>query len=368
MALFTSQEAPEDNWRVGKEKLEELVGDHKRVLFIGVTCGFSAPYVASQLHYAMDHLDVVTPVLLGFNPIERARTVKIEGWDRTFKDVVDALLPAVEQGKAFILNPVVGPEPLTGSTRMKGGSATKILLELCLTQALTTTTPEKPTISALHSQLDGYRSAVSNVYKSAPELAKVVDTAGETLKAGGSIVYVGWDAYGIAGLVDASECPPTYNATFEDVRAFLHNGYTALANVDGSLEHLGANFKMDWNSLRNYIATSLSQRDLVIVLVGDGLPSDASDELKEICKSAQEKSKVARLTVSKAGGPAVISWDFPWVAHAEVLLEDNAGFPGFLKQAELAMKLLVNAVTTGGHVIKGKVGGTLPVSMLMRLA
>jgi hypothetical protein len=35
-----------------------------------------------------------------------------------------------DNSKYFIVNPVVGPEPLTGSTRMKSGSATKILLEV----------------------------------------------------------------------------------------------------------------------------------------------------------------------------------------------------------------------------------------------
>ena len=46
-----------------------------RVLFIGITCGLSAPYVAGQLHYCLQNLDVFTPVLLGFNPCDMARLV-----------------------------------------------------------------------------------------------------------------------------------------------------------------------------------------------------------------------------------------------------------------------------------------------------
>jgi len=45
----------------------------ERVLFIGITCGLSAPYVAGQLDYCMNNLDVFTPVLLGFNPITLSR-------------------------------------------------------------------------------------------------------------------------------------------------------------------------------------------------------------------------------------------------------------------------------------------------------
>ena len=40
-------------------------------------------YVAAQLDYANQHRDTIIPVLLGFNPIERARTVPIEGWSKT---------------------------------------------------------------------------------------------------------------------------------------------------------------------------------------------------------------------------------------------------------------------------------------------
>lgn len=40
---------------------------------------------------------------------------------------------------------------------------------------------------------------------------------------------IGRAAFGVAGLVDASECPPTYNATHEDVRGFLDGGYETLS-------------------------------------------------------------------------------------------------------------------------------------------
>ena len=45
--------------------------DH--VLYVGITCGMSAPYVAGQLDHCMDNLDKFTPVLLGFNPTYLSR-------------------------------------------------------------------------------------------------------------------------------------------------------------------------------------------------------------------------------------------------------------------------------------------------------
>ena len=40
---------------------------------MGITCGLSAPYVAGQLDFCMEHLDRFVPVLIGFNPVDSAR-------------------------------------------------------------------------------------------------------------------------------------------------------------------------------------------------------------------------------------------------------------------------------------------------------
>lgn len=91
IALFTSQEAPEDNWKKGQEDLIEVSRNKKSVLFIGISCGLSAPYVAGQLDYCMRHPDIFIPVLLGFNPVYQARQITLEAWDKSFLDVANAL-------------------------------------------------------------------------------------------------------------------------------------------------------------------------------------------------------------------------------------------------------------------------------------
>lgn len=67
---------------------------------------------------------------MGFNDASVARKVKIEKWNKTMFDVVSQLSSNVGSGRHFILNPIVGPEPLTGSSRMKGGTITKVLIEV----------------------------------------------------------------------------------------------------------------------------------------------------------------------------------------------------------------------------------------------
>jgi N-acetylmuramic acid 6-phosphate (MurNAc-6-P) etherase len=75
----------------------------------------SAPYVASQLDYAMDN-EIYECVLLGFNSVELARNAPIENWNKTFREVAVNLQ---KRERHFIINPIVGPETITGSTRMK---------------------------------------------------------------------------------------------------------------------------------------------------------------------------------------------------------------------------------------------------------
>ena len=229
------RQAPEDNVDAGRRAIEAALRGCGRALYIGITCGFSAPYVAAQLDYCIGRAGT-TAVLLGFNPIDRARRVPIEGWDRTFADVAAAMVAA---DNCIFLNPVVGPECHTGSTRMKGGSATKLLLEAIFALALGAEGGSRVQPEAVRPVLLEYAAAVRGAYAEPAALAAGVEAAGAALRAGGRLLYLGEGTPGVCSLVDASECPPTYNATAEDVRAFVRGGYEVLGNDDGDLAPLG---------------------------------------------------------------------------------------------------------------------------------
>jgi hypothetical protein len=58
---------------------------------------------------------------MGFNDISLARDAAVEGWSKTVFQVVQQLHERTRASpNHFILNPVYGPEPVAGSTRMKG--------------------------------------------------------------------------------------------------------------------------------------------------------------------------------------------------------------------------------------------------------
>jgi N-acetylmuramic acid 6-phosphate (MurNAc-6-P) etherase len=70
-AIVKSVEAAEDDWTAGLGLLEEYNCDRtmKSVVYIGITCGLSAPFVAGQLHFCLRHRPKFFPVVVGFNPI-----------------------------------------------------------------------------------------------------------------------------------------------------------------------------------------------------------------------------------------------------------------------------------------------------------
>jgi N-acetylmuramic acid 6-phosphate etherase len=61
-----------------------------------------------------------------------------------------------------------------------------------------------------------------------PEVAGVADAVAERLRAGGRLFYVGTGTSGRLGVLDASECPPTFGVSPELVQGIIAGGYEAL--------------------------------------------------------------------------------------------------------------------------------------------
>ena len=84
-----------------------------RVAAIGVTCGLSARYVEGFIRTARAAPHLLCSAIVGFNP---ASASKIE------------LFQEGGPPDTYLLNPAIGPEALTGSVRLKCGTATLAIL------------------------------------------------------------------------------------------------------------------------------------------------------------------------------------------------------------------------------------------------
>ncbi len=109
-AMFKAQEGAEDSATLGIEDLQRIAFSANDVL-VGIAASGRTPYVLGALQYA-NQLGATT-VALSCNPDS-----------------------AIAQLANIAISPVVGPEALTGSTRLKSGTAQKLVLNMLTTAAM----------------------------------------------------------------------------------------------------------------------------------------------------------------------------------------------------------------------------------------
>ncbi|XP_061666520.1 glucokinase regulatory protein isoform X2 [Syngnathoides biaculeatus] len=336
-ALFSSQEAPEDDPHLGMLCLKKACEGKKRVLFIGISCGLSAPFVAGQLDFCLRHLEVFTPVLLGFNPAHQARNEPVRGCPFTFLNVVQRMQALAKSRRAFLINPSVGPEAISGSSRMKGGSATKMLLEVILCAAHAAVfSHEAATHQAILQHLRAYEKSVAVTYSHSTAIAGLVAAAGQSLLSKKHVCYLGWGSLAVLGLIDASECEPTFGAAQGDIQGFISGGYRALNNNEGS------------------IALMVYVKDTVILIYND---TDNIAEVMNIAYRVREKmSNLYAIYHQADGDDAGLHEEINRLYKSTLTLSWPLPTFGKIQHMwELSTKLVLNAVSTGAHILKGKV-------------
>jgi hypothetical protein len=115
---------------------------------------------------------------------------------------------------------------------MKGGSATKMLLD-CLWHRATADSGG----GGGHAMMERFRQACDDAYAPPQQsfLARAIESAAAALRAQRSVLYVAEGALpGMLGLIDASECPPTFGATPDNVRAFVDVSLFGIRGIDAA--------------------------------------------------------------------------------------------------------------------------------------
>jgi len=203
-ALVKAQPNTEDSFQQGYDSFAEHIdASSTSTIAIGVTCGLSSSFVRGCL-FASQVAAGNPCYLLGFTH-EKDAVINLD---------------IEPHGRPYVINPIVGPEPIAGSVRMKGGSATLILLTAILNDLVTGYPVEEylEECAALLNFPDDVLSLVSGV------IAK----AGEAIRGGHSLLYHGSGVNGTLGVYDAAECPPTFGARDEQVKGRLGDGFSGL--------------------------------------------------------------------------------------------------------------------------------------------
>ena len=190
----------------------------------------------------------------------------------------------------------------------------------------------------------------SAVRESLPEIEKVVHYAKTALVGGGRVFYIGAGTSGRLGVLDASECPPTYSAPSDWFIGIIAGGDKALRN---SIE--GAEDKPD-SAIEDLRKFNLTVNDLVIGISCSG----AAKYVISALDYAKEKgSKTAYLITNPV---PFLTTDVDVVISVDTGPEIITGSTRM--KAGTATKMVLNMISTATMVSMGKVYGNLMVDLM----
>ncbi|XP_026376841.1 glucokinase regulatory protein isoform X2 [Ursus americanus] len=355
-SVVASREGTEDSALHGIEELKKVAAGKKRVIVIGISVGLSAPFVAGQMDYCMDNPAIFLPVLVGFNPVNMARNDPIEDWSSTFRQIAERMQKLQEKQEAFVLNPAIGPEGLSGSSRMKGGSATKILLETLLLAAHKTV--DRGIAASQRCLLEILRTferAHKVTYSQSPKIAALMKQASTSLEKKGRVYLVGWQTLGIIAIMDGVECIHTFD--FRDVRGFLIGDHSDMFSQKAELINQGPQCSFSQEDFLTSILPSLTEIDTVVFIF---TLDDNLMEVQTLVEQVKEKTaNIQALAHSTVGQilPTPLKKLFPSIISImwPLLFFEYEG--NFIQkfQHELSTKWVLNTVSTGAHVLLGKI-------------
>lgn len=182
-----------------------------------------------------------------------------------------------------------------------------------------------------------------------PAIAKAVDAITHAFANGGRLIYCGAGTSGRLGILDASECPPTYGTPREMVIGLIAGGHTAILQA---VENAEDSPQMGEQDLRDL---ALNERDVVVGIAASGRTPYVIGALNYARSVGATVGAIACNRGSEIGKIADIAIE-PLVG-AEVVTGSSR------MKAGTAQKLILNMLTTGAMIRSGKVFGNLMVDV-----
>ena len=178
------------------------------------------------------------------------------------------------------------------------------------------------------------------IEKCLPQIAQVVECIVSAFQQGGRLVYIGAGTSGRLGVLDASECPPTFGVSPEMVKGIIAGGERALRHPIEGAEDSKAQAVVDLQTIQ------FSSKD---VLVGIA----ASGRTPYVIGALEYAKSLGSVTVSIASNPNsamanIVDITIDTVVGPEVLTGSSR-----LKSGT-AQKLVLNMLTTASMILMGK--------------
>jgi N-acetylmuramic acid 6-phosphate etherase len=182
-----------------------------------------------------------------------------------------------------------------------------------------------------------------------PAISRAVDAIVAAMENGGRLFYIGTGTSGRLGVIDAAECPPTFNAPGGLVQAIIAGGEAAVARATEASEDDPA------AGARDLAARGFTAADVLVAIA-------ASGRTPYVLGAVAEANKIGALTAGISCTPA--SELSSQVAIAIEPLPGPELVAGSTRlKAGTATKLVLNMLTTATFIRRGYVFGNLMVNV-----
>ncbi|MGH2664830.1 N-acetylmuramic acid 6-phosphate etherase [Flavobacterium sp.] len=209
---------------------------------------------------------------------------------------------------------------------------------------------EKMSVQDLLSNINNEDKSVPlAVEKALPQIATVVSKVVAQMKKGGRLFYIGAGTSGRLGIVDASECPPTFGVPFDLVIGIIAGGDTAIRKA---VEFAEDDAEQAWKDLSEW---GINQNDIVVGIAASGTTPYVIGGLQQ----CNENNIPTACITCNEGSPLSQTAQFP----IEVVVGPEFVTGSSRMKAGTAQKLVLNMISTASMIQLGKVKGNKMVDM-----
>ena len=209
---------------------------------------------------------------------------------------------------------------------------------------------EKMNVSDLLLNINREDKVVANIVEEQiPKIEKLINVIVLQMKNGGRLFYLGAGTSGRLGIVDASECPPTFGVDHGLVVGLMAGGDKAMRKA---VEFAEDNIKLGWEDLE---AHNINSNDVVVGIAASGTTPYVVGALKR----CQDKKIITGCVVCNRNSPVAEVSEFP----VEVVVGPEFVTGSTRMKSGTAQKLVLNMISTSVMIQLGKVEGNKMVDM-----
>ncbi len=209
---------------------------------------------------------------------------------------------------------------------------------------------EKMTVNELLTNINNEDLTIAaSVKKIIPSIEELVNIVVSKLKKNGRLFYIGAGTSGRLGILDASECPPTFGVSHELVQGLIAGGDKAIRKA---VENAEDSTTQGWIDLTE---KDISTNDVVIGIAASGTTPYVVSTLKK----CNQKSIITGCITMNENSPLANAAKFPIVCVVGPEFVTGSS----RMKAGTAQKMILNMISTSVMIKLGKVKGNKMVDM-----